>query len=75
MSGFFAHQLSLGRKYSILAEVCCDAKRTKSAKQTNGLFGVKTVIFTKKQAISHKNLRNMHQNAMLSPTKRKVKWC
>jgi hypothetical protein len=33
-------------------------------KQTNGLFGVKTVIFTKKQVISHKNLRNMHQNAM-----------
>jgi hypothetical protein len=75
MSGFFAHQLSLGRKYSILAEVCCDAKALNRQKQTNGLFGVKTVIFTKKQAISHKNLRNMHQNAMLSPTKRSANSC
>ena len=44
-------------------------------KQTKGLFGVKTVIFTKKQAISHKNLRNMHQNAMLTPTKRSANSC
>ena len=44
-------------------------------KQTKGLFGVKTVIFTKKQAISHKHLRNMHQNAMLSPTKRSAISC
>ena len=75
MSGFFAHQLSLGRKYSILAEVCCDAKRPKSAKTDKGSFWCKNCDFTKKQVISHKNLRNMHQNAMLSPTKRSANSC
>ena len=48
MSGFFAHQLSLGRKYSILAEVCCDAKRPKSAKTDKGPFGCKNCDFYQK---------------------------
>ena len=31
MSAFFAHESSLGRKFSILAEVCLDAQQTRTS--------------------------------------------
>ena len=85
MSGFFAHQLSLGRKYSILAEVCCDAKRPKSAKtdkwpfwckncdlyQKTGHFSQKSAQYAPKcNAISYKTQGKMVLNATQNAAKR-----
>ena len=72
MSAFFAHESSLGRKFSILAEVCLDAQQTRTSEcrcqhvllrkpkfvQENKLFIGKSTAFSTKTPC------NMQQNAV-----------
>ena len=83
MSAFFAHESSLGRKFSILAEVCLDAQQTRTSEcrcqhvllrkpkfvRENKLF------IGKNTAFSTKTPCNMQLNAVRFAAKRKVKWC
>ncbi len=83
MSAFFAHESSLGRKFSILAEVCLDAQQTRTSEcrcqhillrkpkfvRENKLFIGKSTAFSTKTPC------NMQLNAVRFAAKRKVKWC